>query len=131
MNVFAISYDGKVFNTLTECEEYEGKKKCGAVTELEYVYNDMIKTFEKLDGYSIDYCDFAMNCSFCSSFNLSATSLAERLVGILSMFAINNSNPQCRTLTGIWDYVKEHKSFGDIVSVFYMNDDGDLVRLWE
>ena len=107
------------------------KKKYNETTELKYVYNDMIKTFEKIDGYSIDYCDFAMNSAFCSSFNLSAISLAKRLIGVLSMFAINNDNPQCRTLTGIWNYIKGRKSFGDIVSVFYINDDGDLKRLWE
>ena len=121
--------DGTVFETVAECEEYEKElEKTHTVMNLTDVYYDILETLDSEISY---YDGFAFQWNEFSSINTTLKNIAQVIVSAMAMFGIRNEESNCQTVEGMWKWVKENKSFGDIIAIYYIDMGGNLIRLWE
>lgn len=121
--------DGTIFETVAECVKYEKElEKTHTAMSLTDIYDDILTTLDSEISY---YDGFAFQWNEFSSIDVTLENIAQVIVSAMAMFCIGNAESNCQTVEGMWKWVKENKSFGDIIAIYYIDMVGNLIRLWE
>lgn len=124
-----IAKDGTVFETVEECVKYEKElEKTHTITTTTNIYDDILATLDSEISY---YDGFAFQWDEFSSIDTTLERTAQVIISAMAMFCIGNKDSNCQTIEGMWEWVKKHKSFGNIIAIYYIDMGGNLVRLWD
>ena len=121
--------DGTIFKNVEDCEKYEQEHE----KDLTSIYYQIISVLnEEVGNNGNNYYDgFAVNCDDFNTFNATPEEVARIIISSMATFCISNACDECRTIEGMWKCLQKDRSFGDIAAVYYTNENGNLIRLWE